>query len=416
MGEGEYSILMRYFTYLNLVRSSVDRLVGGVYSKVTRQIEEGSPYKDEVDEFLSPANGYSLTCKEWFKSAVLFGTGILAFRIRNNEVVPWLPNPINTEIISSPYDVEDVELIIEKVGSNEEVQYRWVDKNGWGVSDNSGNIVAYHPHGLGIVPAVMAYGESQLQFGKVKGRSLVHAGVQYSCVITRLLLNMTELIKTYSDPKGVASGAVMNQDKNEVFEKGAVIEMESGGSFTWATPDTNFKDLKDTISQYKVDYCISAGIPIDALDPSAMPENLSATGAALRFGGLSVTIGRLTDEQKIAEIKALTIVGALYQFIKTLKPVTFWDFKKRFRANVTMQKSNVAVSFQEEVTAWQQLESMGAKTREDLIRHFGEDYSEKEIQRRLALPVQSQALYDIEQKESAQITQLPEDPEAQEAA
>ena len=383
MTEGEYITLMRYFSFVNLVKPSVNRLVSGVYSKVSRQVEVGSPYKEQVDDFLLPANGYALKCREWFKAGVLFGTGVLSFTIRNNEVLPWLPNPINTEIICNPFDASDIEAIVEKIGSDENEQYRIVDKNFWSIADKHGNIISAMPHGLGIVPAVLCYGESQLQFGSVRGKSLVESGVQFSAVLSRLLLNMVELVKTFSDPKLSVSGPILNQNKSEVMERGAVVELEQGGSLTWASPQTNFQDLSDTIDGYMKKYAISAGIPLDALDPTVIPDNTSATGAALRFGGLSDTVKRLTEEQKIAEIQALTIVGALYQFINTQQPVTFSDFKRRFRAAVTLVPSNVAGTLTEEVTAWQQLVAMKAKTHEDLIRHFNPEISEQEIQRRL---------------------------------
>jgi len=379
MTEHEYSVLSSYFAYCNLIKPSVNRLVSGVYSgKVTRRIEEDSPYKNEVEEFLSPANGYSADAREWFKSGIHYGTGVMAFVIEDNEVKTWMPNPIHTEIVCNPRNVKDIWGVFEKVGT----EIRFVDKMGWGLADENGNLIQYQPHGLGVVPAVPCYGESQLMYGKIEGLSLVRSAIQYSAVVSKLMLHCAELVKTYSAPQAVATGEIQNTDPEEAFARNGVMEMKDGGRFSYESPETNFKDLIALIIEYKVNFCISSGIPMDALDPSNTPENQSATTSRIRAQTLSTTVNRLIEEQIIAEIKALIIVGALYQFIATQKVVTFKDFKKRFKCSVTINPSNPE-SQAEEAQAWMVLKQLGAKTIEDIIRHFNQSASEAEIKRRL---------------------------------
>lgn len=374
-------ILSRYFTYVNLLKPAVNRLVSGVYGgKVVRTVEKGSPYREQVLSTISERRGYSQACRETFRGSVLYGDSILAFTVVNDRVQPWRPNPIHTRIVANPDDVTDLQAIIERLPRG---NYRFASKHGWGYFDKSGTMYGYAEHGLGIVPAVVYYGESQLEYGEEHGDSLVESGLYYSAVLTQLLLNQVALIMNYVSPQAVAAGKVKNQNPEEAF-RGGLLEMDEGGQFLFVTPQTNFRDLMSTIDSYKTNFCISAGIPMDALDPSVIPENQSATSARLRNQPLSVTISRLIEEVMHNEMRALTIIGALYQFVHTRSRVNFEEFSDLFNAVVKIEASGTPESFAEEVSAWVQLHSVGAKTQEDLIRNFNRDISDEEISRRLS--------------------------------
>lgn len=386
----KHAMLMQYFAYVNLCRPAVNRIVSGVYGgAVNRIIADGSPHKDKVDRVISEANGYSLKCREWFKSAVMFGPGIHVFTIENDEVKVWRPNPLRTEIITHPSDVYELEWIVESTGSGDKEQFRFVSREGWGVADKDGHILTFTPHGLGIVPASICYGEDERTYGNVDGSGLVNSSVQYSIVVSRLLLNQVALMMNSVRPQAVVKGEVNNEDIDEAFEPDGVLEVSADGDFLFVTPQTNFKDLTATIDNYKANFCISDGIPLDALDPNNIPENQSATSARLRNQPLSVTINRLVQEQTTAEIRALTIIGALYEYIEVAKQqgegaqIDFADFASRFHASVTMEPSGNPESYAEEVNAWKVLLDMQAKTPEDVVRHFNPNLSEAEIARRV---------------------------------
>lgn len=400
----DYNILMGFFVYVNLCKPSVNRIVSGVYGNpVKRTVESGSQSKSQVDAFLEESKGYSLRCREWFKSAVLYGTGIQVFTLvsdgENDPVVTsWLANPIRTEIITNAEDVTDVEMIIEEIGSpcigsiprhaitedqKKKRLYRFATKEMWGTANESGEIVSAVMHGLGIVPAVICYGEDTRMYGEVRGRSLVKSAPQFSTVVSRLLLNQVALIMNYVRPQAVASGEVKNENTEEAFEAKGVLEMSADGKFMFVTPDTNFQDLTKTIDSYKANYCISEGVPLDALDPANMPENQSATSARLRNQPMSVTINRLVEEQKTNEVRALTIVAALYQMIETQEPVTFSDVSRRFNCSVQIEPAGSPESLSELAAAWAQLIALGAKTTEDAIRFFNTTAGESEIKRRV---------------------------------
>lgn len=375
------AILSKYFTYVNLLKPAVNRLVSGVYGgRVVRTLEKDCPYREQVLASIDEKLGYSQKLRETFRAAVLYGDGIMAFTVVNDRVRVWRPNPLVTRIVTNPNDVTDLTAIVELLPTGD---YRFASKRGWGYLNKAGNIYDYAEHSLGIVPAVVFYGESQLEYGEPYGDSLVECGLYYSAVLTQLRLNQVALMMNYVSPQAVASGEVKNDDPQEAF-RGGLLEMGADGKFMFVTPQTNFKDLTETNDSYKTDFCISAGIPMDALDPSNIPENQSATSARLRNQPLSVTINRLVEETTHNELRCLTIVGALYQFIETGgKPVNFEQFSDLFRASVKIEANGAPVSFGEEVAAWTQLHTAGAKTTEEMIRHFGDDLSEEEIQRRV---------------------------------
>lgn len=395
--KGEYDELCGYFVYVNLLKPSIARLVSGVYGNpVSRIIEAGSPYKDKVDAFLAPSRGYSIKVRDAFRNAVHYGDGIIIFTIKDGEVVPYCPNPIRTKIFTDPADVHDVVAIIEECGDSKDgrqftsvgpTHYRFVTKSSYGVMDARGEIIDTFEHGIGVVPAVIFYGEDQRAYGEAHGDSLVSSGAKYSSVVSRLLLNMVELVLTFTDPKGVLKGVVTNPD--EAMDKGAIMALDQAGSFNYESPDTNFRDLSDTITAYLTYYCISEGIPLDALNPSSVPENQSATSARLRNQPLSVTINRLIEEQVAREAHALAIVAALYQFLDTKVDVTFPDVVSKFRASIMIQASGNPESQAEEAQSWQVLLSMGAKELSDAIRHFNPTASEGDIARRLNTAIEA---------------------------
>lgn len=436
-----YEILISFFAYVNLCKPSVNRIVSGVYGNpVKRTVENGSPYKPQVDEFLEESRGYSLTCREWFKSAVLYGPGIQVFYLGDDRrVKSWLPNPVYTEIVTNPHDVYDVEAIVEEVAPrpyssyfyapdrvtripvsavSEDPIYRFVTKDAWGTADKNGRITKLVPHGLGIVPAAICYGEDTRMYGEPRGRSLVKSAPQFSRVVTKLLLNQVALIMNTVRPQAVASGPIKNEDPLEPWEPGGVVEMDADGKFMFVTPETNFKDLTATIDSYKANYCISEGIPLDALDPANMPENQSATSARLRNQPMSVTINRLVEEQKTNEIHALTIVGALYQMQETGKPVTFSDFASRFKCSVHIEPSGSPESLSELAAAWQQLKTMGAFNVEDIIRRAHPTAGETEIMRRVgeAKAAEQALIKQFQQGDPAKNTEPEGDPKAEESA
>ena len=436
--EDEYAILISFFAYVNLCKPSVNRIVSGVYGNpVKRSVENGSPYKDKVDGFLDESRGYSLKAREWFKSGVLYGPGIQVFYVGDDEEVhSWLPNPIRTEIVTNPHNVHDVVAIIEEVGPwnrafvsgaeskipiakvNHKQIYRFVTKEAWGIADKDGNIIEFAEHGLGIVPAVICYGEDTRMYGEARGRSLVKSAPQFSKVVTKLLLNQVALIMNTVRPVAVVSGEVKNENPQEAFEPGGVMEMLEGGKFGFVKADTNFNDLTSTIDSYKANYCISEGIPMDALDPANMPENQSATSARLRNQPMSVTINRLVEEQKTNEIQALTIVGALYQMIDTESPVTFSKFAKRFKCSVHIEPSGAPESLSELAAAWAQLKALGAYTTEDIIRRAHGTAGETEIQRRVKEfeAAETRLLQQISQGDPAKNTETASDSPSDEDA
>lgn len=392
MTEEKYAILMLYFAYVNLCKPAVNRIVSGVYGgPVNRVIADGSPQKAKVDRFIADETGYGLKCREWFKSAVLYGPGINVFLVDDDQVKTWQPNPIRTELVASETDVTDLEWVVEAIGEGDKQTFRFASKFGWGTADKDGEYQTFTPHGLGICPAVVAYGEDERMFGNVDGRGLVNSSVQYSIVVSRLLLNQVALIMNYVRPQAVAKGQILNPE--EAFEADGVAEMEPGSDFLFVTPDTNFNDLSKTIDAYKSYFCISEGVPLDALDPSNIPENQSATSARLRNQPLSVTINRLVEEQKTNEIRALTIIGAIYHWLEKREAagaaeadvvtIDFADFASKFNATVSMEPSGNPESYAEEVNAWKVLYDMGAKTPEDVVRHFNPNLSETEVRRRV---------------------------------
>ena len=381
--DAEYEIIKKYFVYVNLLKPSVARLVSGVYGNpVSRFIEKGSPYKAEVDEFLSPSRGYSIKVRDAFRNAVHYGTGVIIYTVKNENVEPYIPNPIYTRVFSNPHDANEIWAVIEEFVANDgSKQYRYTTSHRHGVMNEGGLILDESHHDLGVVPASIFYGEDQSMFGLSEGDSLVGSGAYYSSVVTRLLLNMVELVLTFTDPKGVLKGSVLNRE--EATDKGAIMEVEEGGDFGYASPDTNFRDLSETITQYLTYFCISEGIPLDALNPASVPENQSATSAKLRNQPLQVTISRLIEEQIARESYALCIVAGLYQSIETMSDVTFEDIRSKFRASIMIQPSGNPESQSEEAAAWQQLVAMGAKELVDAIRHYNPTASDAEIARRL---------------------------------
>lgn len=388
----EYEDLCKYFVYVNLLKPSVARLVSGVYGNTAaRIIEKGSPYKDKVDRFLSASRGYGIKVRDAFRNAVHYGTGIIVYKIVGQEVEAYLPNPVRTRIFTDPNDVNDIWAIIEEcvpADNTLEKQYRFTTKAHYGIANRDGMVIRSEYHGLGVVPVAVFYGEDQRQYGEIEGDSLVGSGARYSSVVSRLMLNMIELVLTFTDPKPILKGSATNRE--EAMDKGAVMEIDENGDFVYRSPETNFRDLSDTITTYLTYFCISEGIPLDALNPASVPENQSATSARLRNQPLAVTISRLVEEQISREPAGLAIVAALYQAIDLMnspeavsQDVDFEDIRNRFRANVLIEPSGSPESAVEEAAMWQQLIHMGAKELSDAIRRYNPTASETEIARRI---------------------------------
>src|SRR5690606_10715279 len=110
-------------------------------------------------------------------------------------------------------------------------QYRFVTKAHYGVMDSNGTVISSTYHGIGIIPAAIFYGEDQRPYGEIEGDSLVGSGARYSSVVSRLMLNMVELVLTFTDPKPVLRGASSNRD--EAMDKGAVMELDETGDFVY---------------------------------------------------------------------------------------------------------------------------------------------------------------------------------------
>lgn len=388
----QLSELDKYKVYCNLTAPSVSRIVSGVYGGVVnRTIEKGTPYKTEIEKYISPNKGYGQAVRNWFQNAVLFGTGYLVWRIHNGKPKPYLPNPIFTEVDTDSFDIEDITELREFSADGN--RYWYVNKFEYGVKDKDGNRIGEPvEHGLGIVPVTIARGESLVSYGRVYGLSLVRDSVAYSQIISRLQLNLVELVKTYTRPQAVMIGeADLAADEatggeetiEEAFKPGGVLPLKEGGNYLYASPNAQFEQIIKTIEKYKKDYCLSSGIPLDALDSSTIDPNQSATAARLRAQPLQTALQRLTEEQKNNEIDAIQKLAAVIQWLDTGEEVTFSDIQDKVNVSISMEPAGTPESRTEEVSAWISLYNAGVKTLSDLIRHFNGSLSESEIEKRV---------------------------------
>lgn len=379
-----------YRLFVNLTAPSVDRLVSGVYGGiVTRNIEEGSPYKAQLDELLSPGRGYGQAVRDWFCNAVLFGTGWMVWEARDGKATPYIPNPVYTKVETEPWDCSKIVELKEYSPCGK--FFKFVNKYSYGVAnEDTGEIIEQVEHQLGFAPVVAAYGKSQVSFGSAYGISMVRDSIKYSDVISRIQLAAIQLVLTYTRPQATLTGEILTQTENpeaemaEMLAPGGVAHLKEGGSFDYASPKSDFDNLLKMIEYIKKEYCLTAGIPIDALDSSTIDPNQSATAARLRNQPLKTSLQKLTEAMKICEIASLQVAAAVTQWLDTSNPVTFGDIQEKVRVNISMEPAGSPESRTDEVTAWIQLYTIGAKTLEDLIRHFNGDVSESEIRKRIA--------------------------------
>ena len=393
--EIDASILDGYKVYVNLTAPSVNRIVSGVYGGVVnRTVESGSPYKKEIEEAISSSYGYGQTVRNWFQNSVLFGTGYLVWRVKNGQPKAYCPNPIFTEIEADPYDIS--EIISLREYSADGNRYWFVNREGYGTADKNDNILDFVPHGLGIVPVTISYGENLTSYGSIYGLSLVRDAVKYSQIISRLQLDMLELVKYYTAPQAVLTGE-LNMDTEgddsgdgetegelEAFKPGGILPLKEGGKFEYVSPQAQFNQILETIAHYKKQFCLSSGIPLDSLDSSNIDPNQSATAARLRAQPLQTALQRLTEEQKVNEIDAIQKLAAVIQWLETGESVTYSDITRNVKVSVSMEPAGTPESRTDEVTAWVQLYNSGTKTLEDMIRHFNGNLSESEIARRVS--------------------------------
>jgi hypothetical protein len=377
MTPGEWEACKRSAVYVNLVKPAVRRLTSGTYSKVTRTVEDRSPYKDELDELMGPGNSYSQDSRCWFENAALLDTAPRVWTFdSNNELESWLPNPIYSRITANPRNLKEKTGVFEFNPEGKEL--RFCTAEGWGILYGKGK-VEFTGANLGFLPATIGYGHERTHRGELYGLSLVREAPDYSIRVTQVMLYLAILQKIYSRAQAVMKGQSTMEKPEEAFALHGVLEMPSDGDFFYRSPDAKFKETLDVVRQYIAILAIILSIPQDAFDASAIEPNQSAESAKMRNIPLSSLTAFLIEEWRRNEIDFARRAAALMQYRDTKKRVTMADIRKNVKLNIQMEPASIPESKTEEVASWIQLLQAGGKTPEDFARHFNTTKSEAEI-------------------------------------
>lgn len=372
----EWEAISKLAVYINLLKPAVRRLVSGVYGgNVTRTVEDLSGFKDTVKKIISPMGNYADDTRNWFESAVLCGTAARVW-IQPEEGVfeSWLPNPAYTEIICNPINVKDVLAVIEALPKHKIIRYATKDSYG-AFHAETGKIIHESYHELNYFPGTVAYGQSRVHYGEVYGGSLVEEAADFSLRVTAVMLNLAVLQRMYSRSQMYVKGGLNNEKPEDAFGLHGVAELSDNGDIGFVSPDAKFRETLD-IAKQLTSFCSTViSIPQESFDQSAVQPNESATASRNRNMPLSSLTKFLIEEWRKNEMDFISRgVGVAEKANPTLI-----EIKDALKLNISMEPASIPESKGEEVAAWIQLHTIGAKTPEDIARHFNPDASDDKI-------------------------------------
>ena len=348
---GEWQKLRRLLCGVNLTRPSVRCWTSAVYGgEVNRDIEEGSIYYDDLDEWIHSVD-YLQTIQAWCENAVLFGTSAAVPTVADDgEMGCWLPDPVFTKIYADPMDCRKVISIVERRKN----RLIYVTRNGGGfiLADGSSRFM---PTNVGDwLPVAIAYGEDRTHRGEVEGLSLVGDAVDWGLRVTDIGFNVSILQKLQTRSLLVIIGELeKTDDETDGFGPSKALKLRadvSGSDAKFITPEGRIKETIDIMKQFIGLLATATSIPQDVLDATLTQSVASAEAARIRAIPLVQRAKQLIPIWRANEVRLIQAMAGMLEYKQTNNPLKRTDIAKRVRVDIQMRPDILPQSQNEQMS------------------------------------------------------------------
>jgi hypothetical protein len=301
-------------SHVNLVEPALDRLVNSIHAgRIQRRVNSELPVLAELARSRDHGRAMSRLCE----NAFAYGTGILVpLAGEDGSMGYWLPDPLRTVLVVSPDDVMDV-LGIMEVSSrwNRKPVLRYVTKARRGVVDLETRLSEdrEEEHGLGWLPAVMAYGRDRRHEGEPYGGSLVHGVAEAAIRVTNNEVNLELLRDRQTQALLVVQGEPVRTSADDQGAQGKYAQFpRDGGDARYETPESRIEAVIELTKRFCADAAVSSGLPLDTFLPELIAgSDASATAARIRAFPLQQRMVRLVEDWTAVEEEALVVLAAV---------------------------------------------------------------------------------------------------------
>lgn len=301
-------------SHVNLCEPALDRLVNSIHSgRIQRRVSDSLPEIKGQIESRNHAGAMAKLCQ----NAFAYGTGYLVPSTVEGQIKYWLPNPLGTLLIVDPADVSErwalVELIGDAAGDNRAM--RIVTQTLRGVLRRLGGEWQsdFEEHGIGFLPAVVAYGRDRRHEGNQYGGSLIGGVADASIRITNNEVNLELLRDRQTQALLVVTGEPSRTSTDDQASKGKYIQFpRDGGDAHYETPESRIEAVIELTKRFAADAAIASGLPLDTFLPELISgQDASATAARIRAFPLQQRMTRLVADWESVEEEAAVLVAAV---------------------------------------------------------------------------------------------------------
>lgn len=361
-------------SHVNLVEPALDRLVNSIHAgRIRRRVSDTLPELVQAIGDSRHASAMARLCE----NAFAYGTAVLVPVPSDTGVRYWLPDPLHTFLVCDPTDVEQVtgvvEVVVNRLGLTTGVRYVTTSHRGRATSAASSD----EEHGLGFVPAVVAYGRDQRHLGERYGRSLVLGVADASIRITNNEVNLELLRDRQTQALLIVEGEPSRTSADDQEAQGKYIQFpKDGGSASYTTPESRLEAVIELTKRFAADAAVSSGLPLDTFLPELVAgSDASATAARIRAFPLQQRMVRLVRDWELVEGEAIEVVAAvLMQANKSYLGETREELRLRLGVTVTILPS-LPEAEAETLSGWQQRTANFMAPIEDAIEFYSEHLS-----------------------------------------
>lgn len=376
--ERQVKLYRQALRHINLVRPALNRFVQAIHAgTITRR----STNAELAALMQSP--GYAEAMALLCEAAFAYGTAWLvptwnAEEIGTERLRWWMPNPLNTLMATDPMDVRRPTGLVEVVYTPNGLSVwgtRWVteEEMGWHrAKDGEGEVTK---HGLGMLPAVTAYGRYAFAKGCPYGESLVGAAAEASIAVTRNNVNLELLRSQQTDAILLLWGEIVEssadpnaKDHMQRFFKFDGSMKDFGAAYLM--PEDRLESIMKLSDKIMQQLCVELGLPLDTFQPQLVTGNdASAKAAMQRAFALTQLMRSLCRQWELVEMQAAELVAARLTRAGGAAPGRRSALREGNGIEIKV-RPQIAESDAEEVSAWANRVNSGFTPVEDAIDRF----------------------------------------------
>lgn len=367
----------RLLVYINLLKACTRRLRSAVLGGSVRRRIVRNPYEDEINRMMRAS--FRPVMRQRLSYSILFGTSYAVPTLCSGRIVPWLPYPPTTRIITEPGSADRVMGIAAYTPDASTL--RIVTADGLAVI-RPGKSFEIQPANFGFLPVTIGFGEDRTAAGETYGLSLVREAAKALVRACDCLMNVAVLQKIRTRGVFWIRGLIETegQDLGQIFGPNGIAPLEKDGAVGFATPDSNIPDSLEVLHATIYALSLSVGIPIDDLNPVFKGLDGSAEAARRRAVPLTAITQELTESCIADEEDFILRSTALLAWSDTFgRPVDLDDLSDAVATEIDIDPTILPESNSERVSNEIQLWSIGARTDEDLARAFNRSKDDAEI-------------------------------------